>query len=202
MQYSATPARANYTQQETIPPATILPLGDRNGDLLVLVDDENIRLAAELECQGAAPDYAALADRCARDFRSVDLHVFTVRRLGPGILPDAPQARIMIHHKQVPGKNADVEAAIWLTQQLAPGRERPSHVLLVTGDVDYLALHRLAIQQGIFAGFLAAPGRSAASALHSAPLGRLGADVLQHRRHSSNHPYRPAARRHPPWKRR
>jgi len=163
----------------TLPSRTHLPFQSASGDVLVLVDDENIRLTAELEFCDREPDYAALADRCADALRSAELHVFTVRQVGPHPIPASPRSTLRLHAKTVPGKNVDIEAAIWLTDRLSSERNRPSHILIVTGDVDYLALHELGTHNGIHSGFLAAPGRSLASALRCAPLGILGRDVLR-----------------------
>jgi len=147
-----------------------------DGGAIVIVDDENVRLTAALELGGRRPDYTALQRRCASAFGGAAVHVFTVRH--PDGLGLDRRGPVHLHVKQVPGKNTDVEAAIWLTQQLARHGDAADNLLLVSGDVDYLAMYSLACDLGVRAGFVAPPGRSLATALRQVPLGLLGRDVL------------------------
>ncbi len=164
-----------------IPRHTTLPLAASDAAITVLVDDENVRLAAELELGGLVPHYGRLAHVCAASFHSVDVHVFTARdRVDDPIRASrTEQAEIHVHRKRVDGKNVDMEVALWLARRLY-GRygTNPTHVLFVTGDIDYLALAAAATDSGAEIGFLAAPGRSLAHALRSLPHGLLGLDVL------------------------
>ena len=164
-----------------IPRYTTLPLAGADAVVTALVDDENVRLAAELELGGLVPDYRRLAGVCTASFRTADLHVFTACSADdqPVRAARVERAEIHVHRKRVDGKNVDMEVALWLARALyGAGRNRPTHVLFVTGDVDYLTLAAAASERGAEIGFLAAPGRSLAHALRAVPHGLLGLDIL------------------------
>lgn len=176
-----------------VPRQTTLPLPPADAIVTVLVDDENVRLAAELELGGLIPDYHRLARVCAGSFRSAEVHVFTARSADdePFRIGCVERAEIRVHRKRVGGKNVDMDVALWLALRLySTDQATPTHVLFVTGDVDYLTLAAAASDHGAEIGFLAAPGRSLAHALRSVPHGLLGRDVLVRTRsfaHRSSH---------------
>lgn len=157
------------------PSVTTAPFGPDNGGTLVVVDDENVRLTAMKDLGGRAPDYEALGDWAKAALGRSHVHVFATRTAG---LP-ADDTDLTIHKKEVPGKNADIEVAIWLTRLLAAGGADARRLVLVSGDVDYLALHALAVAHGLEAGFLVTSRASTSREILALPHGTLGADILR-----------------------
>lgn len=164
---------------EPLPRRTVFPV-PTDLETIVLVDDENIRLA--LGPENLALDYQRLADELRSHTPAGKVVGFAIgrARFDDYTLHEFAGGSVAICEKSAAkaGTNVDVEIALYATTEMPLGTEA---VIVVSGDGDFLPLVQVLDGQRRSVGVLSVPGSS--SRRLRAYLGDrhawLGLDVLQ-----------------------
>lgn len=155
-----------------VPSRTLPPLSTVRADLALIVDDENLRISL-LHFGGYVFDYDALAQACTNWATHSAIHVFATRPA-----PSSAHARTVVWHRRpTPGKNADVDAALFVGEWLV-GVGKGHALLLVTGDHDFLAMHNAAEKRGVTCAFLCPPAPYTSRWIMTRPHSVVGRDLL------------------------
>lgn len=173
------PRQLRHQSAVVVPRLTTFPFDALTGRGVIVADDENVRLSA-LE-HDRRPDYERLAALAARRFSTVEVRVFAVRPVERRGATLPPNASVYVHRRKMPGKNSDMDAALWFAR--AVDARAFDAVLFATGDHDYLACAEDARSHGVTAAFISPPGRSLSRWIAGQRSGLLGADVLVRNRY-------------------